>query len=179
MFEVRRGAHGSGLVAVAPIARGTILFGADEWHDGAERASYFDVSEEEYASMAPAQQNVFVCFAYNVARHRIRGTLRPEATRHPSNFINHSCAPNAWYDGEDHIVARFDIAAGEPIAMDYGTYSFSFDHLFRCRCGARCCRGRVARDDWRRLVFQYGFAFPTFMHDEIAALLQKNAPHIR
>ena len=28
------------------------------------------------------------------------------------------------------------ISAGEQIRMDYGTYSFSFDHDFTCRCGA-------------------------------------------
>ena len=35
--------------------------------------------------------------------------------------------------------------AGEEIRMDYGTFSFSFDHEFDCRCGAPWCRGRVHR----------------------------------
>ncbi len=65
--------------------------------------------------------------------------------RHPVNFINHSCEPNAGYDGADAIVALRRITAGEEICMDYGTFSFSFDHEFECTCGAWGCRGQVRR----------------------------------
>jgi hypothetical protein len=46
--------------------------------------------------------------------------------------------------------------------MDYGTFSFSFDHEFNCTCGAWNCRGRVTRDDWRALV-RAGLRLPDFM----------------
>jgi hypothetical protein len=46
--------------------------------------------------------------------------------------------------------------------MDYGTFSFSFDHDFTCRCGAWLCRGRVRRDDWTELL-RLGLRLPSFM----------------
>ena len=48
------------------------------------------------------------------------------------NFMNHSCEPNLGYDGAGAILALRGISAGEEIRMDYGTYSFSFDHEFTC-----------------------------------------------
>ena len=54
------------------------------------------------------------------------------------------------------------ISAGEEICMDYGTFSFSFDHEFTCRCGSPWCRGQVRRDDWRNLV-RAGLRLPRFM----------------
>ena len=90
--------------------------------------------------------------------------------RHPVNFVNHSCDPNAGYDGNDHIVALTRILAGEQVRMDYGTYTFSFDHDFTCGCGASWCRKRVTRDDWRNLV-RGGLRLPSFMRREASKAL--------
>jgi len=162
LFEVRSIVSGQALFARRVITSGTRLFGEDDWADEAERRSFTTLTEAQLQGLAPAMQTAFLRFAYNVSPEQIRGTLRPEGVRHPVNFINHACEPNAGYDGADHIVALRRISVGEEIRMDYGTYSFSFDHDFTCTCGAWACRGKVTRNDWPELV-RSGLRLPGFM----------------
>jgi len=161
-FEVRETPTGRGLFARRLIASGTALFGEDDWTDEAERRSFSVLSAAQLDHLTPAMRAAFLRFAYNTSPEQIAGTFRPETVRHRSHFINHSCEPNAGYDGQDHIVALRRISPGEEIRMDYGTFSFSFDHGFSCACGEWGCRGRVRRDDWRALV-RTGLRLPGFM----------------
>jgi hypothetical protein len=161
-FEVRPTVAGHGLFACRAIERGTPLFGEDDWADDAERRSFSTLSAQQLADLTPAMRAAFLRFAYNTSPERITGAFRPETVRHPVNFMNHSCDPNAGYDGADHIVALARIAAGDEIRMDYGTYSFSFDHDFTCACRAPWCRGKVTQNDWRELL-RTGLRLPGFM----------------
>jgi uncharacterized protein len=161
-FEVRGLAAGRGLFALRPIAAGTRLFGEDDWADEAERRSFSTLSPEQLKELKPSLRSIFLRFAYNTAPEKVTGTFHPEAVRHPVNFINHGCDPNAGYHGTDDIVALRGIATGEEIRMDYGTFSFSFDHEFTCRCGAPWCRGQVTGNDWRDLL-RAGLRLPGFM----------------
>ncbi len=154
---------GRSLIARRDIAPGARLFGEDEWADDAERASFTALSQAELRALPPERRAAFLRFGYNTAPDEITGTFHPEAVRHPTNFLNHSCDPNAGYDGTDAIVALRPIAAGEEIRMDYGTFSFSFDHEFTCRCGAAACRGKVTSNDWPHLV-RAGLRLPAFMN---------------
>src|SRR6201999_4032354 len=130
----------------------------------AERKAFSVVTPDQIAALPERLCRIFLHFAYNVTPDRVSGSFLPEAVRHPTNFMNHSCDPNAGYDGIDQIIALRAIAPDEEIRMDYGTYSFSFDHLFTCTCGALWCRGRVTRDDWRDLV-RTGLRLPGFMRE--------------
>lgn len=150
------------MFATRAIAAGTWLFGENDWADETERRSFSTLSTVQFNALAPVMRADFLRYAYNTAPEEITGTFRADAVRHPVNFINHSCDPNAGYDGADHIVALTSIRAGEEIRMDYGTFSFSFDHAFACRCGARGCRGRVQRNDWIELL-RVGLRLPSFM----------------
>jgi len=161
-FEVRETGTGRGLFACLAIASGTPLFGEDDWIDEAERRSFSVLSAAQLDNLTPAMRAAFLRFAYNITSEQITGTFRAETVRHPSHFINHSCEPNAGYDGEDHIVALRRISAGEEIRMDYGTFSFSFNHAFSCTCGAWGCRGTVRHNDWQTLV-RTGLRLPGFM----------------
>ena len=161
-YELREVVAGRALFACRAIARGTALFGEDDWADEAERRSFSLLTAAQLETLAPPMRAAFLRFAYNTAPEQITGTFYPERVRHPVNFINHSCEPNAGYDGADAIVALRRISAGEEICMDYGTFSFSFDHEFTCRCGSPWCRGQVRRDDWRGLV-RTGLRLPGFM----------------
>jgi SET domain-containing protein len=165
-FEVRSVATGRGVFACQPIPSGAVLFGEDDWVDEAERRSFSIMTPAQFANLTPATRAAFLRFAYNIGPEQIAGTFHPEAVRHPVNFLNHSCEPNAGYDGVDHIVALQRIAPGEEIRMDYGTFSFSFDHDFTCACGAWGCRGQVRRDDWRALV-RTGLRLPAFMRAHV------------
>jgi SET domain-containing protein len=170
LYEVRTHAFGKGLFALRPIAAGTPLFGEDEWADEAERQSFITITTLEFNALPPGRREVFARFGYNTASDAITGTFHPDAVRHPTNFTNHCCDPNAGYDGADAIAALRPIAAGEEIRMDYGTFSFSFDHAFTCRCGAANCRGKVTANDWRRLV-RAGLRLPAFMQKEAARIV--------
>ena len=161
-FEVRETLTGRGLFAGRAIAASASLFGEDDWTDEAERRNFSFLSPAQLDNLTPAMRKAFLRFAYNTSPEQITGTFRPETVRHPSHFINHSCEPNAGYDGEEQIVALRRISPGEEIRMDYGTFSFSFDHDFTCACGAWGCRGAVRRDDWRALV-RTGLRLPGFM----------------
>lgn len=171
-FEKIEGLFGYRLVATHLIPAGTILFGWDDWEDEDEKNSFTVVSPQDLALMSQEQRATFIRFAYNVDPVHICGTFYPEKVRHSCNFINHSCEPNVGYDRDDHIVAIYNILPGEDLTMDYGTYSFSFDHDFICQCGSSSCRGRVTQDDWKRLIYKYGYHFPTFMHTEIQKMLE-------
>ncbi|TMJ01463.1 MAG: SET domain-containing protein [Alphaproteobacteria bacterium] len=162
LYEVRETVRGRGVFACRAIPAGTPLFGEDDWTDEAERKSFSPVTAPQLEQLTPAIRATFLRFAYNTAPEQIMGTFHPEHVRHPANFLNHSCEPNAGYDGADAIVALRRISAGEEICMDYGTFSFSFDHEFKCACGAWGCRGQVRRDDWRALV-RAGLRLPRFM----------------
>lgn len=154
---------GRSLIARREIAAGTRLFGEDDWADEAERAIFTTLSEGELRALTPERRATFLRYGYNTAPDAITGTFQHDAVRHPTNFLNHSCDPNAGYDGTDAIVALRPIAAGEEIRMDYGTFSFSFDHEFSCRCGAPSCRGKVTAKDWPGLV-RAGLRLPAFMN---------------
>jgi SET domain-containing protein len=170
LFEVRTIGGGQGLFAQRTITAGAHLFGEDVWADDEERKRFASLSAAQVRDLTPSMRELFLRFAYNSSQERISGTFHPEAVRHPVNFINHSCDPNAGYDGADHIVALTGIAPGEQIRMDYGTYSFSFDHAFACRCGAPRCRGRVTQRDWPDLV-RAGLRLPSFMRKEASKVL--------
>jgi SET domain-containing protein len=161
-YELRETVRGRGVFACRAIASGAHLFGEDDWADDAERRSFSNMPAAQLEQLTPAVRATFLRFAYSTTPEQVTGTFHPERVRHPVNFLNHSCEPNAGYDGGDAIVALRGISAREEICMDYGTFSFSFDHEFTCRCGSPWCRGQVRRDDWRGLV-RAGLRLPGFM----------------
>ena len=169
MFAVEATDAGRRLIARRDIPAGTVLFGENDWADDAERKAFSTLSEDEFRALPAERRAVFACYGYNTAPHEITGTFDLQAVRHPTNFANHSCDPNSGYDGADSIVALRPIRAGEEIVMDYGTFSFSFDHDFVCRCGAANCRGRVTGNDWPALV-RAGLRLPGFMHERVSRL---------
>jgi hypothetical protein len=170
LFEVRETRLGRGLFARQPIARGTPLFSEDDWADEAEAHAFSVLTLPQVEKLTPALRSVFLRYGYNIALDQMSGTFLPNAVRHPVNFINHSCEPNLGYNGVGTIGALRAISAGEEIRMDYGTYSFSFDHEFTCTCGAWRCRGQVRRDDWKNLV-RTGLRLPGFMRAEVDRVL--------
>lgn len=63
---------------------------------------------------------------------------------HEDDLVNHSCEPNAGFQGGLMLIARRTIAAGEEITMDYGCIIDEADFGgFPCTCGAVGCRGMV------------------------------------
>jgi hypothetical protein len=170
LFEARAVPGGKGVFATRAIVKGTRLFGDDDWADEEERKSFSALSLQQFEELKPTLRTVFLRYAYNTSLEQVTGAFRPELVRDPVNFINHSCDPNAGYDGAGNIVALRSIAADEEIRMDYGTFTFSFDHEFTCRCQALWCRGKVTAKDWPDLV-RAGLRLPAFMRQETAKAL--------
>jgi len=67
-----------------------------------------------------------------------------------TDFVNHSCSPNAGWRGMIELVAMRVINPGEEITFDYATcLAFDFGQM-ECLCGAANCRGIVTGEDWKR-----------------------------
>lgn len=63
---------------------------------------------------------------------------------HPSDEVNHACAPNTGFVGGDLVlVALRDIAPGEEITFDYATAMNEPGWQIPCRCGGPACRGTI------------------------------------
>src|SRR4029077_12252753 len=84
--------------------------------------------------------------------------------------INHSCDPNLRYDAAGNVVAARDIRKGEEVFIDYGCFIVNFDEPFDCSCGTANCRGRIRRQDWKKLAVTYGMNMPRFLHSRIATM---------
>jgi SET domain-containing protein len=56
--------------------------------------------------------------------------------------LNHSCSPNAWFQGR-RLTALREIAPGEEITIDYIATESTISHHFHCDCMSKNCRGRI------------------------------------
>ena len=95
--------------------------------------------------------------------------LIPRALDEPSDYVNHSCAPNAGIRGQISLVAMRAIAAGEEITFDYAMADSTPYDEFPCACGAPTCRGRVSGSDWRlpELWARYDGYFSAYLQARI------------
>jgi len=80
----------------------------------------------------------------------------------PSNWkpINHSCDPNAWFEGLNLTASR-DIQQGEEICVDYAIL-YARDEQgpsFTCKCGSSLCRGTWKGNDHLSDWFRHRYGF--------------------
>jgi hypothetical protein len=87
-------------------------------------------------------------------RHRLclqveEGLFLMTTREGPSDWVNHSCDPNAGLCGQIVLVAMRPIEPGEEICFDYAmTDSYPYDE-FDCQCRSPICRRRITGNDWR------------------------------
>lgn len=69
----------------------------------------------------------------------------------PSDFINHSCSPNAGMRDSITLVAIRDIQKGEEILCDYAFWEGDESYIMKepCRCGNQNCRRTITGKDWK------------------------------
>ena len=105
---------------------------------------------------------------------------REDDEDHPAFAINHSCDPNVWFHDTFHLTARWDIAPGEEITIDYAMLGGEEDHRseWTCRCGALDCRGTIRGTDWMlpALRDRYSGHFIPFVNRKIAGIAPEAAP---
>ncbi len=95
----------------------------------------------------------------------------------PQHYVNHSCSPNAGFDGQIFMVAMRSIKPGEEIVYDYGMLMHSnadsnSDFSFDCLCGSKLCRHVVTENDWKKpdLQTRYDGYFQHYLQKKISKL---------
>ena len=59
-------------------------------------------------------------------------------------YINHSCAPNVFFDGRDRVVKAINkIEIGEELTFFYPSTEWSMDREFDCNCQSKNCLGTI------------------------------------
>lgn len=84
----------------------------------------------------PEQQHLFAIHSYPLTDE-----LWVVPSEDPADWspINHSCDPNAWWDGLN-IVARRPISEAEEITLEYATFHNELMPDFACSCQSQNCR---------------------------------------
>lgn len=95
----------------------------------------------------------------------------------PQHYVNHSCNPNAGFDGQVFMVAIKPIKSGDEIAYDYAMVMHSSkdsDSLFTfdCLCDSKKCRGKISENDWKNKELQtrYNGYFQHFLQKKISKI---------
>ncbi len=141
-----------GLFAKEPIVRGEFVWKENE----CDHNACVDLTVKDVLDLPEDQKKIFLHFCYQIDDDLLSGQLSmEEVLKDDAFFMNHSCDPNVWYEG-DSLVARRNIASGEEITYDYGTDFTAFDRGFNCRCGSPKCRGMLRKNDWIDLREKYG-----------------------
>ncbi|MDP2826364.1 MAG: SET domain-containing protein-lysine N-methyltransferase [Sulfuritalea sp.] len=113
-----------------------------------------------------------------IAKDLVLCTVRPEEYG-GVNYMNHSCQPNAGFNGQIAVVAMRDIAKDEEITIDYAMVlhkaSKGPTYRLKCLCGAEACRGMVTESDWKSAALQekYSGYFQPYLEAEIRKLRQR------
>ena len=93
-----------------------------------------------------------------------------------SQYMNHSCNPNAWANGDASFDARSDIEAGEEVTCDYGTFLTDIRwEGMECHCNSTNCRRRITSLDCLNADFHRTYAghLPSW----VSRFIQEHAPH--
>lgn len=113
-----------------------------------------------------------------IAKDLVLCTVRPEEWG-GVNYLNHSCEPNAGFNGQIALVAMRDIAKDEEITIDYAMVLHKAGkgptYRLECLCGARTCRSVITENDWKKPVLQerYRGYFQPYLEVEIEKLKQR------
>jgi hypothetical protein len=84
--------------------------------------------------------------------------------------FNHSCAPNAYIDGQIVLRTMHAIDEGDEITVDYATFTTSDTLEFDCACDTATCRRHVKPSvDWQdpQLQVRYRGFFSTMVAAKI------------
>jgi hypothetical protein len=124
---------GYGVYASREIAEGEWIF------RGEERAQRIVTRSYVERFWSDTEKELFKHYAYPVSREVFILWDRDPASWAP---MNHSCNPNAAYEGLNVFATR-PIARGEELTLDYATMMDDNLEPFACHCGAPDCRGII------------------------------------
>jgi SET domain-containing protein len=162
--------HGKGMFAIAPIEKGevVVIWGLHPTYsskEDAERAAAYGRAEGKSTIVQQLDENLFV----------VDDRKKPV----PSDFINHSCDPNIWFEDEATLTTRRNIKPNEELTLDYacGIDCEDFVAPWECVCGSPLCRRRITGKDWRipQLQEKYAGHFTPLVSKWIARLKEQKA----
>jgi hypothetical protein len=161
----------TGAFATEDLKQGTIVIRG--WHENAseDAEGWVTLDRRQVRQLPRELKLLFQRYGLDQDFDLIMGPVDIRYVTSPDNFINHSCDPNLRYDADGNVIAARDIAAGEEVFIDYGCFVVNFDEPYECACGAANCRGRIRRQDWKKLIHTYGMNMPRFLHARIAQAL--------
>ena len=93
-----------------------------------------------------------------------------------ASFFNHSCDPNAGFNGQVFLVAMRNIKKEEEITFDYAMVlckaKSAKTYKFKCLCGKDNCRKTLSEDDWEipELQEKYDGYFQYYLQGKIDKL---------
>lgn len=161
-YHIESSSTGRRLIATEPIARGTVIWRYDS------SIPTVKLTLQQFYNLSASEQRMFSIYTWQTrsveqgadgtpARDEWEG-VTSDPDRDHADYFDHSCDPNAVPDGDDIIIAWCDIAAGEPLTLDYATVDTIFAVIPECHCGTLQCRGRVTANDARdpNIVGRYG-----------------------
>lgn len=155
---------GKSLVAVDDIKCGQLI-----WHNETKIVDTAQITIHELMKFSPNAKTHFIRYCWQDANGLYTGCIG-NAMSDMTNYINHSCDPNMWFDGDDRLVAQRDIRAGEQLTIDYGTCDSTFCVIESCLCGSDRCRGIITPMDYMILDARYANHMRSY-------LLSKYAKH--
>jgi SET domain-containing protein len=90
----------------------------------------------------------------------------PEGSEYEA-YVNHSCDPNCYIDGQVVFRALRDVSKGEFFTIDYGTFMLTTsDPIASCNCGFDKCRGRITGEDYKFLKLPLSWYAQKRLKDE-------------
>jgi hypothetical protein len=164
--------YDTGAFATEDLDEGTVVIPKwnESFYDGME--GWIRLDRRQVQKLPRDAKQLFLRYGLDTDFGQIIGPVDINYVTTPDNFINHSCDPNLRYDAAGNVVAARPIRQGEEVFIDYGCFIVNFDEPFNCSCGAASCRGRIRRQDWKKLAVTYGMNMPRFLHSRIARALK-------
>lgn len=96
-----------------------------------------------------------------------------------SDMFNHSCNPNAGFNGQIFLVSLKNIHKGEQITFDYAMVLHKSrgvkTYKMKCLCGSKNCRGVITDKDWKNKNLQekYKGYFQYYLEEKIKKISTK------
>jgi len=165
-IRMKKNHLGKGLYAIAPIRKGEVLYNATN------STTLVRVDSKTMMTWSPEQFDFYEKFSWQVGHDMWSGPMSKEDVKNDYvNYMNHSCDPAAWFQGEEALIARRDIRTDEDITFDYATSETAISTFLvkGCLCGAATCRKRVSPWDYRLPSLQaaYGEHFMPYVREQI------------
>jgi SET domain-containing protein len=91
----------------------------------------------------------------------------------PVDMFNHSCEPNAGFNGQIFLISMKNIKKGEQITFDYAMVLHKSKNVkiykMNCLCGLESCRKIITDNDWmnKKLQSKYKGFFQYYLEKKI------------